>query len=248
MIEESALEVSIPTIFLRHDAGYVDKDGDTIMVSDMGTIGETFETIESKMEGVRVAVIFSVLGGISSNVVSSVMECARIHGSKVVAILGLPMKFEHGRRRLAEQSIKPLVDKADKAFIVDIDTINVYDEDVMFKDVLQYNAYVLMYAVKVLTSFLSGPFFSTFPENAYTISFSAGLNPEGTVKRAVLSSMFRRRSDNYSAIIMVGDDTGPDFLFKLTSELIAETGMLPDVVKRRGQDSSVVLFFFPVIV
>ena len=248
MIEESTLDLPIQTIFLKHDAGHVDKEEDTIMVSDMGTIGETIETIDSMMEDMRVVVILSVLGGASSNVISSVMDRARRHGSKVVVILGLPMKFEHERRKLADECLKPLVDKADKAFIVDIETINVYDEDVMFKDVLQYNAYVLMYAVNVLTSFLSGPFFSTFPEKAYTISFSAGLNPKGTVKHAVLSSMFQRRSDNDQAIIMVGSSTGPDFLFNLTSELIAETGMLPDVVKRGDQDSSFVLFFFPIII
>lgn len=246
MIEESKLDLPIHTIFLKHDAGHVDKEEDTIMVSDLGTIGETIETIESMMEGMRVVVILSVLGGTSSNVISSVMDCARKHGSKVIVILGLPMKFEHERRKLADESLKPLVDMADKAFIADMETINVYDEDVMFKDVLQYNAYVLIYAVKVLTSFFSGPFFSTFLESAYTISFSAGLNPKGTVKRAVLSSMFQRRSDNDSAIVMVGKDTSPDFLFNLTSELIAETGKLPDVVKRGDQDSSVVLFFFPI--
>lgn len=247
MIDESTLDLNIPMIFLKHDAGHIESDDDSLMVSDMETIEETLDSIDSVMQGVRVIVIFSVLGGISAGAVSVVMEKAHMHGSKVVAILGIPMIFEHGRRDSALQSIKSLVDEADQAFIIDIETIRAYDSDTIFKDLLQYNAFVTMYATKALTSYLSGPFFSTFPENAYTIAFSSGLTPKGTVKRALMSSMFQKRSDD-SAILMVGDTLNPDFTFNLTSELIAETGMLPDIIRRKGQDCSIVLFFFPVII
>lgn len=248
ILNESSLDIEIQTVFLKHDTPALDKDDDAFLLSDNESFEETMNFVDGMLDGIRVAIIFSMLGGHTTKAVQSVMDCARSHGSKIIAIMGLPMAFEHERRKLGNDAIKVLAGGADISFIVDMDTINVYDEDTSFLDLLKYNSYVLAYAVQMLTTYVRGPFFSTFSEDAYTLAYSSDLSPKGSVTRALKSLMYRTKSDNGTTVAMVGGSVNSDFTFNLTSELIATTGNLPDIVKRTNQEDSVILFFFPVII
>lgn len=202
----------------------------------------------ARFDGVRVVVLFSVLGGRSgSSAYSEVISCAREKGCKVVAITGLPLEFEAVRECAFEQ-IASSIELVDRLFIVDYAALykismgNDYKLDAFFRAC----EYSVTFAIDNIASMLEGPFFSTFSERAYTFAYVNTNNPADAVSIAVDTAPYAVDPSNGKMVITVGSGFRSVEIDTIVYSVVSKTGIMPDIVFRDDLEDNKFVVFLPV--
>lgn len=205
----------------------------------------------ARFEGLRVVVIFTVLGGHSGTAAySEVIGCAREMGCKVVMVAGLPLEFEATRNNAFNQAAS-CFDRVDRMFIVDyaalfqINMRNSSDRcklDAFFR-ICEYS---VTFAIDNLASILEGPFFSTFPERAYTFSYVNTLRPGDAAGIAVDVAPYSVDPSNGKMVITVGSGFRSVEIDAIVDSVVSKTGIMPDIVFRDDLEDNKYVVFLPV--
>ena len=244
----------IPTVFMN-----TNRSSTISMVpEDMpGAFGDQFlayslaldnsDAIRDRLQGVRVAIIFSILGGGSGiGIPLGVSEIAHEMGCKVVSVVGIPMGFERERREKAMGVLPQVLDYSDRVFILDMESINRIYPDVKFVHILRMASRSIVFAVNNLAHAMEGPFFSTFSKKIYTFAYTNDLDPSKAVTRAMDSTMFETSPDFGKMIVLVSSGFGTAQVESIFYTIVNMTGIVPDIVKRDDREDTKVLVFLPV--
>lgn len=209
------------------------------------------EAIGSRLQGVRVAFVFAILGGTSgTEMMMTTSEVAKSCGCKVVAIAGIPMEFEHERRTRALDSLDGVRALADRTLLMDVGTVLKLRKDanseMKFDAFFRASAHALGFALRNLAHMIDGPFFSTFAEKIYTFSYVNDLDPAEAVQRALGATVFPTDPAYGKLIVTVSSGFGTAQLEQIFHTVVSNTGIIPDIVKRDDREDTKVLVFLPV--
>lgn len=205
------------------------------------------DAILERLHGMRVVVLFSILGGGSGiGIPLGISEMARECGCKVVSVVGLPMVFERERRERALAALPQVLEYSDRVFILDMESLNRNYPDVKFVHILRMASRSTVFAVDNLAHSMEGPFFSTFPKKVYTFAYTSDMDPSKAVERATGSTMFQTSPDYGKMIVMVSSGFGTAQIESIYSTVVDMTGIIPDIVKRDDREDTKVLVFLPV--
>ena len=205
------------------------------------------EGIGTRMRGKRVVFVLSILGGDTGlNMMHHVIGVARDHGCSVVSLVGVPMKFEEGRRGRAMDALPELVVQSDRLFILDVDTI--FNMNIHRRSHFLFNAIdsSISFAAHGLYDAMEGPFFSTFTQKVYTFAYSSELDPADAVNKALDSTMFESDPAGGKLIVLVGSGFGRAEVDSVYGTVVGMSGIMPDIVKRSDCEDTKVLVFLPV--
>ncbi len=209
------------------------------------------DAVGSKLDGIRVALLFSVLGGdLGSAVFSEVVARARSAGCKVVAVVGMPMRFEENRRGLAERTVRENIDLVDRLFIVDNQLVyGQYDHvnDLRAESFFKTYEYWMTFAMSTVASMLEGPFFSTFYAKSYTFSYVNAWNPGEAVAEAMSAALFPTDPGCGKLIVSVGSGLDGADKEQVFQSIVSKTGIMPDIVPRDDLEDNKMLLFLPVV-
>lgn len=245
---------SVPTVFLNSN------DSSTIPLVPEGTLG-TFgdqglayslvlnsgDAIRERLEGMRVVILFSMLGGGSGiGIPLGVSEMAREMGCKVVSVVGLPMPIEHERRERAMKALPDVLEYSDRVFILDLGSLSKVYPDVKMVQILRMMSRAIVFSVDNMAHVMEGPFFSTFSKDIYTFAYTTDLDPSNAVTRAMQSSMFETNPAFGKMIVMISSAFGTAQVESIYNTVVSRTGIIPDIVKREDSEDTKVLVFLPV--
>lgn len=201
-----------------------------------------------QLEGVRVAVVFSMLGGRTSeedlpDVLRTVSGC----GCRTVAVLGLPHRFEEDRRAKAVGSLRPLIGMSERTVLIDAEVfIGPSMSDMSLDSVFKVRSYQTSFALDCVLQLLNGPFFSTFSQPAYTFAYVNTAMISDAVGAALRTVTFPTTPSIGKLVVAVGSNCSTAEINQVRATAAFRTGILPDVFRRDDQDSSRVVVFVPV--
>lgn len=207
--------------------------------------------IAERLDGVRVAFVFAMLGGSSgTEMLLTVSRVAKEVGCKVVAISGIPMVFEKERRARAMDALGKVTDIADRALLMDMSTVlkirTEENGETVFDAFFRASAFASGFALRCLAHMVNGPFFSTFPERAYTFAYVNDIDPAQAVERALGATVFPTDPAYGKAIVTVSSGFGTAQTEQIYNAVVSNTGIIPDIVKRDDREDTKVLVFLPV--
>ena len=244
----------VPTVFLNvnrsstiqlTDADVPGARADPFLASSL--LSDNREAICAKLHGMRVAVVFAVLGGGSgTGMMPEVAQYAREEGCHVVSFVGIPMEFERERRERAKEALADVLGISDRMFILDMEYINRIYPDVKFHHILNKLANTISFSVRSMAHLMEGPFFSTFSRKVYTVAYTTDMLPTNAVARAAEASMFPVDPAFGKSVVMVSSGFGTAQMESIFNTVVSMTGIVPDIVKREDGDDTKVLTFLPV--
>lgn len=244
----------IPTVYLNTN------DSSTIPLAPEGTEG-TFgdqhlasalawdnETeIRSKMKGMRVVIVFAVLGGGTGTALLS--EAARMagdEGCKVVSVVGLPMPIEHDRRQRAMEALPGISELSDRMLMLDLGSMQKIYGDIKFVRVLRMMSRSIVFAVANMARMMEGPFFSTLSRKVYTFAYTSEMDPTRAVDSATESTMFPTDPSYGKVVVLVSSGFGTAEIESIYNTVVSRTGVVPEIVRRDDREDTKVLVFLPV--
>lgn len=206
---------------------------------------ENRDEIRARMHGMRVVIMFSVLGGWSSSgILPVIAKCARAEGCSVVTVAGLP--FEASRRDKGLRMMNEVLEMSDRMFVVDMAAYSRIYPDLVVHRVMNLIASSVSFSVRNLAHLMEGPFFSTFYKKVYTVAYTTDMSPSNAVARAADASAFEVDPAYGKSIIMVSSGFGTAQIESIYNTVVSMTGIIPDIVKREDADDTRVLTFIPV--
>ncbi len=208
------------------------------------------EGIMCQLDGIRVALVLAVLGGdTGSAALSEAVGCAREVGCRTVAVVGVPMTFESGRREKAREAVSQSIGQVDRMFIVDNqEAAGLYTDgkDPKIDSFFRMYQHRLSYAINAVASMLEGPFFSTFFAKSYTFSYVSALDPGEAVAEAMDSALFPADPGSGKLIVSVGSGLDGADKEQVFQSIVSKTGIMPDIVPRDDLEDSRMILFLPV--
>lgn len=208
---------------------------------------ENVDAIKEAMRGMRIVVVYAVLGGgTGTGTVPVIIQCARECGCKVVSILGIPMQFESTRRERAMDAMPGIVGMSDRTLILDNEVIKRFNPNVKFRNLLVVVARIIAFSVNCMAEVMEGPFFSTFPEKAYTFAYTSDMDPSNAVSHVKEATMFATDPAYGKMIVMISSGFGPAETESIYNTVVGMTGIIPEIVKRGDKEDTKVLVFLPV--
>lgn len=207
--------------------------------------------IGERLVGVRVVFAFAMLGGSSgTDMLQAVARVAKAAGCKVVAIAGIPMEFEHERRARAMDALHVILGQVDRTLLMDVGTVLDIrmdeNSETKFDAFFRASAFASGFALRNLAYMVDGPFFSTFPERAYTFAYVNDIDPAHAVDRALGATVFPTDPAYGKAIVTVSSGFGTAQLEQIFNAVVSNTGIIPEIVKRDDREDTKVLVFLPV--
>ena len=206
------------------------------------------EELKRKMDGFRVIIPFSILGGeVGTDMTRMTISCAREKGCKVVSVLGLPPEMEIERREKALRIISDTVSQSDCSLIFDMQkTMDLNME--LYKD-RKYDFFlmmvdrVIMKSINSIVECLEGPFFTIFKERLYAFASYNEVLPSNAVMKAWDQTMFDNDTLKDSCIVLVSSHISSSEMDDIRNTIVREKGIMPEVVRRSDvEDSKVILF------
>lgn len=244
----------VPTVFLNvnssstiqlTDADVPGARADPFLASSL--LSDNREAICAKLHGMRVAVVFAVLGGGSgTGMMPEVAQYAREEGCHVVSFVGIPMEFERERRERAKEALADVLGISDRMFILDMEYINRIYPDVKFHHILNKLANTISFSVRSMAHLMEGPFFSTFSKKLYTLAYTTGLSPSEAVSRAEDASAFDVDPTYGKSVVMVSSRFGTAEREATFDAIVGLTGIVPDIVTRDDAEDTRIITFLPV--
>lgn len=208
--------------------------------------GEEY-AIKNTLAGVRVAFVYAMLGGESgSAMLPHVVECARQSGCRVIAVAGLPHPLERERRERAIETLDSIRGIADRIFLMDMGMFEKINGGVKIDSSLRVIGHTISLSMDNLAAIVDGPFFSTFPEPAYTFSYVNDIDPAEAVQRALGATVFHTDPAYGKLIVTVSSGFGTAQIEQIFHTVVSNTGIIPDIVKRDDREDTKVLVFLPV--
>lgn len=224
----------VPTIFLDQYESYA-------------VAVDSSDEIRERVRGMRIVVLFSVLGGWStSGILPVVAEIARQEGCYVVTFAGLPFQQEFERRERAMGMLNEVLELSDRMFIVDMEAYGRMYSQLKFRRVMNMVASSVSFSVKNLAQVMEGPFFSTFPKKVYTVAYTTDMSPSVAVSRAAEASAFDVDPYYGKSIVMVSSSFGTAQNEAIFNAVVEMTGVVPDIISRQDAEDTKVLTFLPV--
>lgn len=203
--------------------------------------------IEEAVQGSRVVFVYAMLGGDSGTaMMDRVIQCARQAGCRTVSIAGVPWSSEVERRERAIAAVKRIEGAADRLFLMDMDTVVKLNWDAKADPSFRIMARTASFAIDNLAAIVDGPFFSTFPEKAYTFAYVNDIDPAQAVERALGATVFPTDPVYGKAIVTVSSGFGTAQTEQIYNAVVSNTGIIPDIVKRDDREDTKVLVFLPV--
>ena len=212
-----------------------------------GAVRRAVDDVEDRLAGVRIAFIYAILGGdLGRLIMSELTVRAKVAGCRVVLIAGIPMAFERSRRSKALAEIPEIRHAGDRLLLMDGEAVVRLNSDVKADPTFRLTAHSLAFAIDNLAQLAEGPFFSTLTEGAYTFAYVTEMDPGDAVGRALRASVFPTDPSYGTPVVTVSSGFGEARTEKTVERVVAETGMLPDIVERADREDSKFLVFLPV--
>ncbi len=206
---------------------------------------ENRNEIRRAIAGMRIAIIFAVLGGqTGTRMMPVVAQCAHTEGCRVVTIVGLPL--EEGRRGRAMAAVPEISEVSDRMIVLDMAMNSKIYPDLRIHRVMNLIANTVMFTTRNIAWLMEGPFFSTFSKKTYTVAYTTDIDPSGAVSRATDASMFDTDPSFGKMIVLVSSEFGTAQIESVYSTVVNMTGIIPDIVKRKDREDTKVLVFLPV--
>jgi hypothetical protein len=206
------------------------------------------EKIRQCMEGKRVVVPFSILGGdVGTDIIKEVIRCARDIGCKVVSVFGIPMGWEPDRRERAFRALPEVASLSDCCLVVDMQKlmdVNLeFDTNRFWKAFLKMSDNLIRSSIWSIVEYMQGPFFTVFTERMYAFVVSTDVLPVNAVLRSWGHLMFDNNPALDSLVIMVGANITTPEIEEIRNRMVIESGIMPEVIRRNDPDDSKVMIF-----
>lgn len=205
------------------------------------------EAIKKAIHNYRIVIPFCVLGGeLGTEVVRTVIRCARECDCKVVSVMGMPMEIEKERRARAVAHLPDITSISDVSLVFDLTrAMNVFDDirDRRWFDFLTMTNRLVMKSVKSIRDLMEGPFFTTFSERVYAFSSSNDVLPTKAVEKAWNMMLFDNDTEKNSCVVLVSSRTSTAEMEAIQNKMVMDHGIMPDVIRRLDDDDSKVIVF-----
>lgn len=208
------------------------------------------EEIRSRLEGVRVVMVFAMLGGESgTRYMPEIISMARDAGCRVVSIASIPWELEQERRARAMEALPLVVGSSDRTLLMDVQTlvdIRAGKPEQKVHSFFRVTARALRFAIGSLASMLEGPFFSIFSQRAYTFAYANEMSPARAVEVAMESTVFETDPAMGKAVVAVSAGFGTAQKESIFETVVGRTGIIPEIVQREDMEDTKVLVYLPV--
>jgi len=205
------------------------------------------EAISKAIGNYRIVIPFCILGGeLGTDIVRTVIKCARGCGCKVVSVLGMPMEIEAERRERASKTLSDITSISDVSLVFDMTrSMEVYDDikNRRLDDFLKMMNRLVMKSIESIIETMDGPFFTIFQERTYAFSSATDVLPVNAVQKAWDTMLFDNNTEKKSCIILVGNRTSTAEMDYLRDRMVMEHGIMPEVIRRSDKDDSKVIVF-----
>jgi len=205
------------------------------------------DNIREQIEGYSNVIVTAGLGGgTGAGVIPIIAECAKESKARFISVVSIPMASEKERSSTARTQMREIIQLSERTIIFDMDKVFNEGGDMIFNRLLLATDRLISQAIERLAEMLEGPFFSMFSERVYTVAYASSLDPVCSVQ-AALSSYFFDTDPNYGKIIVNTDSkfTNIDKV-DISEALCNKTGILPEVIVGKVQDSYGMMLFFPI--
>ena len=203
---------------------------------------DNLDAIDGIIEGYDNLIIVAGLGGgTGTGIAPLVAGKASSAGIRTVVIVTIPMKFE-GRDEKTYQALFELIGSADRIILLDLDIIVSSSKTDTFENALVYADDLMRETIQKVYKMLQGPFFSTFPENMYTISKAEGNTPEEKVRNALENPLYEIK-EHHGKIVIQADEGMLRHRDRISEETCLITGTLPEIIPSKKEGMT---FFIPV--
>jgi len=206
------------------------------------------EEITERIRDYSNVVITACLGGgIGTGAIEVVARCAKSLGIKAIAVIGIPMNFEVERHKKALSQLKEIVDITDRTILFDMNKL----EDIgggpfKLESVLFATDEILCEAMIRINDVLDGPFFSTFTERIYSVSFAASDDMRVASLKAMKSALFAADPNYGKIVISVKNELSEPEKTLIRDTVCGKTGIVPDLITTGEGDVHEIMFFIPI--
>lgn len=208
---------------------------------------DNLDTIRYEFRDKRIVVPFSILGGEHGiEAIKTVIACAREMGCKVVSVFGIPMGFEFDRRDRAFAALPEVASLSDCTMVLDmammVETNMEFAVDRHWTAFLKMSDLIMKNAIKWVIEFMQGPFFTVFTERLYLFVPASDVIPLNAVKKA-WKKITANDSLSESSVILVASSVKSSEIEDICNEVVMESGIMPEVIRRDDSNDSKVLIF-----
>jgi cell division protein FtsZ len=202
------------------------------------------DDIKRNIEGYSDIIVTAGLGGgTGAGVIPVIAECAREYNIRLISVVSVPMPFEAARRERAMTQMKEVLRLSDRTIILDIGKIpGLGVGDMQISTAISSADGIMKEAIVRCAEMLNGPFFSLFSEKAYTIAYSALLDPTKAVNSAMGTSMFDADPNYGKIIVSTGEKLSKQDEEEVVKAIGDRTGIIPDVAAVSGEEPGMLLF------
>ncbi len=205
------------------------------------------EVIKKALDNYRVVIPFCILGGeLGTDIVRTVIKCARECDCKVVSMLGIPMEIETQRRERAMKMLPDLSSISDVSLVFDISRIMEVHEEIKGRrldDFMKMMNRMIMTSIESIIEVMEGPFFTLFPERMYSFSFASDILPIDAVEKAWDTMLFDNNTEKQSSVILVSSHTSSAEMDSIRDLMVRNHNIMPEVLRRSdAEDSKVIVF------
>jgi len=205
------------------------------------------EVIKKALSNYRIVIPFCILGGeLGSDIVRTVIRCARECNCKVVSVLGMPMEIEAERRDRAARILPDLSSISDVSLVFDVSrTMEVFEDlkNRRWDDFLKMTNRIIMSSIESIVATMEGPFFTIFHEGMYAFSSSTDVLPIKAVEKAWDMMFFDNNTEKDSCVILVSARTSSAEIESIKDQMVRDHGIMPEVLKRSDSEDSKVMVF-----
>jgi len=205
------------------------------------------DRIEKGIAGYRNVIVMAGLGGgTGTGSAKIVSEIAKRNGSRVIAILSIPMSFESGRREVAMDSLPEIAEHSDILVVLDGDRLAKIDpmigarEAFSVLDQMVCESFAAM--VRMLDNDHDGSVFKAM-EGFVTVSFADGMDADKVADRLIRGLMMDADIRSEQVLFVRGNIPNGTI-----SETISKsTGMTPMFVQGPEGRGMNIIMFSPII-
>jgi len=189
-------------------------------------------------------------GGTGTGSAKVIAEMAKRNGSRVIAMVTLPMAFETERRKIAVNSLTEIKKRSDVLFAIDGNRLAEIDPGLGAREAFSVLDQMMCESFLGMTEMLEGKdgesVFQMMRNRTFTASFAEGMHPERVAASLVSGLMMNSAIISRPLIFIRGNipQNGPE---KMISDTISQsTGFIPAFVQGPSGSGMNLMMFAPV--
>jgi len=220
--------------------GNVEK-GRSLTIDSLEMINESIERF------LNVVLLSGLGGGTGTGAAAIIAETAKKNGSRVMAIVSIPMSFESERRNAALNALDGLMKICDILIVLDGDRLVHIDPMLGAREAFSVLDQMICESFMSLMELLEGndgeTMFRTMKGRTYTVSFAEGMHAEKVADTLAKGAMMSSPATSQPMIFVRGNIPQNDTEKIITEKITKSTGKEPTFIQGpEGRGMNLVMF------